>query len=179
MHDQPRHDPLESSTFFANGAASRPLVEGAVARGHLREDAAMHTGQTGGAAVARNPLPVDAALLDRGQERYDVFCAPCHDRAGNGNGIVVQRGYRQPPSLHIDRLRDVPDGHLYHVIANGFGAMPDYRSEVGARDRWAVVAYIRALQLSQRAPLAAVPEAERSTIRDLSRPAAKAATPHD
>jgi mono/diheme cytochrome c family protein len=182
MHDQPKYEPLEASSFFDNGAASRPLVEGTVARGHLREDAAYHTGQAGGAAVARNPLPIDAALLDRGQERYDIFCAPCHDRAGSGNGLVIQRGYRQPPSLHIDRLRDVPDGQLYHVITNGFGAMPDYRAQIAVRDRWAIVAYIRALQLSQRAALADVPPEEHSKIRDSSQPAPKApnaTTAHD
>jgi mono/diheme cytochrome c family protein len=167
MHDQPKYEPLEASNFFDNGAASRPLVEGTVARGQLREDAAFYSGQAGGVAVAKNPLPIDAGLLDRGQERYDIFCSPCHDRAGNGNGIVIQRGYRQPPALHIDRLRDAPDGQLYHVITNGFGAMPDYRAQIPVRDRWAIVAYVRALQLSQRAPLSDVPEAERSKIREL------------
>ena len=183
MHDQPKYEPLEASEFFENGAASRPLVEGTVARGQLREDAAFYTGQAFGVAVAQNPLPIDAALLDRGQERYEIFCTPCHDRAGTGNGLVAQRGYRPPPSLHIDRLRGVADGQLFHVITNGFGAMPDYRAQIPARDRWAIVAYVRALQLSQRATLNEVPEAERSKIRELgaapSAPGVKAGTTHD
>lgn len=168
MHDQPKYEPLEATDFFDNGAASRPLVEGTVPRGHLREDVAFYAGQVGGVAVAQNPLPIDARLVDRGQERYNIFCSPCHDLTGTGNGLVVQRGYRQPPSLHLDRLRQAPDGHWFQVITNGFGAMPDYRAQIPPRDRWAIVAYIRALQLSQRAQLADVPEAERSRISDLS-----------
>jgi mono/diheme cytochrome c family protein len=151
MHDQPRYEPLEASAFFRDGQASRPIVEGTVARGQLREDEHLYTGKVGGQPAETFPFAVTRPMIDRGQQRYDIYCAPCHDRVGNGVGMIVRRGYRQPPSLHIDRLRQAPPGHLYDVIANGFGAMPDYRGQIQPEDRWAIVAYIRALQLSQHA----------------------------
>ena len=107
--------------------------------------------------VTELPFPVDAAVLDRGEERFNIYCTPCHDRTGSGRGMVVQRGYRQPPSFHIDRLRNVEIGHFFDVMTNGFGAMPDYRAQVSPRDRWNIAAYIRALQLSQHAAAADVP----------------------
>jgi mono/diheme cytochrome c family protein len=157
MHNQPKYRPLRGTTFFADGASARPLVEGTIARGTLHEDEAFFTGKVGNATVKELPFPVDAAVLDRGQERYNIYCTPCHDVTGNGKGLVVQRGYRQPPSFHEDRLRNADAGHFFDTMTNGFGAMPDYRMQLSARDRWSVVAYIRALQLSQHAATADVP----------------------
>ncbi len=164
MHDQPRAKPLARSEFFADGRASRPLVPGTVARGQLREDARVQRGKEGAEFVTALPLPVDLALLRRGRERYDIFCSPCHGRTGAGDGMVVQRGHRKPPSLHIERLRGERAGYIYDVIANGFGIMPDYASQLEVRDRWAVVAYVRALQLSQHAALDDVPLARRGEL---------------
>ena len=156
MHNQPKYKPLRASTFFQDGSSARPLVEGTVARGTLQEDAAFFTGKIGAQLVKELPFPATREVLDRGQQRYDIFCAPCHDRTGGGNGMIVQRGYRQPPSMHIDRLRNVENGHFFDVMTNGFGAMPDYKAQISARDRWNIVAYIRALQLSQHAAAADV-----------------------
>lgn len=157
---QPRVDPLEASDFFRDGASAREPVPGTVARGRLRTDAHFYEGRAGKDLAATFPFPVDRAALERGRERYGIFCVPCHGPAGYGNGRVVQRGFRPPPSFHAERLRSAPVGHLYDVIANGFGAMPSYRAQIPARDRWAVVAYLRALQRSQNARRADLPEAE-------------------
>jgi mono/diheme cytochrome c family protein len=165
MHDQPKYIPLRESTFFSDVRSARPLVEGTVARGHLRDDGLLYTGKVNGADAAVFPFPVDKTVMARGRERFDIFCAPCHGRAGYGDGMVVLRGYRRPPSLHQDRLRDVPAGHFFDVITNGFGAMPDYATQVKAEDRWAIAAYVRALQLSEHATLADVPPSERDKIQ--------------
>ena len=157
MHNQPKYRGLRPSAFFANGSSARPLVEGTVARGTLQEDEAFFTGKVNKVDVKELPFSIDAQVLDRGQERFNIYCTPCHGRTGAGNGMVVQRGYRQPPSFHIDRLRQADAGHFFDVMSNGFGAMPDYRAQIAARDRWAIVAYIRALQLSQHAAAADVP----------------------
>ena len=157
MHNQPKYRPLRATTFFADGSSARPLVEGTVARGTLQDDSAFFTGKAGTATVKELPFPVDEQLLSRGQDRYDVFCTPCHDSLGTGRGMVVQRGYRQPPSFHDERLRTADAGYFFDVMTNGFGAMPDYRTQLPARDRWAVVAYIRALQLSQHAAASDIP----------------------
>jgi mono/diheme cytochrome c family protein len=157
MHNQPKYKPLRASSFFPDGSSARPLVEGTVARGTLGEDEAFFTGKVGMQLVKELPFPATKEVLDRGQQRYDIYCAPCHDRTGSGNGMVVQRGYRQPPSMHIDRLRNVENGHFFDVMTNGFGAMPDYKVQITPRDRWNIVAYIRALQLSQHATAADVP----------------------
>jgi len=157
MHNQPKYRPLRATAFFADGASARPLVEGTVARGTLNQDEAFFTGKVGNATVKELPFAVDAAVLDRGQERFNIYCAPCHDATGSGKGMVVQRGYRQPPSFHEDRLRNADAGYFFDTMTNGFGAMPDYRMQLSARDRWSVVAYIRALQLSQHAAAADVP----------------------
>jgi mono/diheme cytochrome c family protein len=149
MHDQPKYKPLRPSAFFADGSSARPTVEGTVARGTLQEDEAFFTGKTGTQLVREMPFAVDDAVVNRGQERYNIFCAPCHDATGSGNGMIVQRGYRKPPSFHEPRLRAVEAGHFFDVMTNGFGAMPDYRAQIAPRDRWAIVAYIRALQLQQ------------------------------
>ena len=164
MHDNPRSEPLEASRVFADGSASRMLVEGTVPRGHLNEDEFLHTGKVGGQPVTEFPFAITRTELDRGQDRFNIYCAPCHSRLGDGRGMVALRGHRQPPSFHIDRLRDAPPGYVYDVITNGFGAMPDYRAQLTPQDRWAVVAYLKALQLSQHATMADVPEAERGRI---------------
>jgi hypothetical protein len=164
MHDQPRYEPLEASTFFADGRASRPLVPGTVARGALQNDEHFYTGKSGGTVAATFPFAVTQEILARGQERYDIFCSPCHDRVGNGQGVIVQRGFRQPSSFHIDRLREAPVGYFFDVITNGFGTMYDYADRIPPQDRWAIVAYLRALQLSQHATLAEVPAEERQQL---------------
>jgi len=165
MHDQPKYKPLAASTFFHDGQSARPLVADTVARGHLDEDVELYTGKTaGGKLVDVLPMPVDADVLRRGRGRFEIYCSPCHDRTGSGHGMVVRRGFKAPPSYHIDRLRQAPVGYFYDVMTNGFGAMPDYRAQVSVADRWAIVAYIRALQYSQHATLADVPESERATL---------------
>lgn len=165
MHDQPKYTPLRESTFFADGRSGRAPVEGTVARGHLRDDTLLHTGKVGNAQATMFPFPIDEAVMARGRERYDIFCSPCHARTGLGDGLVVLRGYRRPPSFHDARLRTAPVGHLFDVITNGFGAMPDYAAQIRAEDRWAIAAYIRALQLSGNATLADVPAAARGALQ--------------
>ena len=157
MHNQPKYRGLRASAFFADGSSARPLVEGTVARGTLQEDEAFFTGKIDKVTVKEFPFPIDATVVDRGQERFNIYCSPCHDRTGGGNGMVVQRGYKQPPSFHLDRLRQADVGYFFDVITNGFGAMPDYRAQIAPRDRWAIVAYVRALQYSQHAPATDVP----------------------
>ena len=164
MHNQPKYIPLRDSEFFKDGSSARPLVEDTVARGTLQEDAAFYTGKENGAVVATLPLPLTQEVLDRGEQRFNIYCAPCHDRTGGGNGMIVRRGYRQPPSYHVDRLRQVPIGHFFDVMTNGFGAMPDYRAQISPRDRWAIAAYIRALQLSQHATESDVPAEDRPKL---------------
>jgi mono/diheme cytochrome c family protein len=164
MHDAPRYEPLEASTFFANGQASRLLVANTVARGTLREDTHLNEGKVNGELATTFPMPVTAEVMARGQERFNVFCTPCHGPTGSGNGMVVQRGFRAPPSYHEDRLRNAPVGYFFDVMTNGFGAMQDYASQVPVADRWAIAAYIRALQLSQRATVADVPANRRAQL---------------
>ena len=149
MYNQEKYEPLEASAFFADGLSFRPQVEGTVARGHLRLDEHFYQGTVQGQLAETLPVPVDRPLLARGRARYDIFCAPCHDRTGAGNGLIVQRGLKQPPSFHQERLREVPVGHFYDVITNGFGVMYSYASRIPVADRWAIVAYLKALQLSQ------------------------------
>lgn len=164
MSNQPRYDPLEASDFFADGMAARPRIAGTVARGELTTDPFLETGKIGTADGDGFPLPVDAALLDRGQQRFDIYCTPCHGRLGDGNGMIPSRGYRHPPTFHSDTLRNAKTGHYFDVITNGFGAMPPYAVQVPARDRWAIIAYIRALQLSQNATPAEVPPDKRAAL---------------
>jgi mono/diheme cytochrome c family protein len=165
MHDQPKYTAYRASDFFADGRSARPLVEGTVAQGHLNEDELLYTGRVGGQPAAQFPFAIDAAVMRRGRERYDIFCSPCHGLTGEGDGMVVQRGYRRPPSFHIDRLRQAPPGHLYDVMTNGFGAMPDYAAQIPVRDRWAIAAYMRALQLSQNATAAEIPPDARGRLK--------------
>lgn len=157
MHDAPRYDPLEASAVFPNGASARPLIEGTIARGHLNDDELLATGKVGGQVADLFPFAMTRADLDRGQERFNIYCAPCHGQTGKGNGMVVQRGYRQPPSYHTDRLRTSPAGYYFDVMTSGFGVMPDYRAQITVEDRWRIVGYIRALQASYHGALADVP----------------------
>ncbi|MCG6920694.1 MAG: cytochrome c [Acidobacteria bacterium] len=157
MHDQPKYKPYRQSEFFTDGRAMRPLVAGTVAQGTLRDDTALFTGKSGGDFVTEIPLAVTADLLERGRSEFQVFCSPCHGRTGKGDGMIVQRGFKRPTSYHVDRLRQTPVGYFFDVITNGYGAMSDYAAQVPVEDRWAIVAYLRTLQLSQYAPAADVP----------------------
>jgi mono/diheme cytochrome c family protein len=152
MHVQPKVKPLRESDFFADGRASRPLIQNTVARGELRADTYYYTGMVNGKEGDVMPFPVTEDVLKRGQERFNIYCTPCHSRTGDGNGMIVQRGYRRPPSYLDPKILNAPLGHFFDVMTNGFGAMPDYAVQVEPRDRWAIAAYIRALQLSQHAP---------------------------
>jgi len=173
MHDQPKYIPLRPSSFFADGRSARAFPEGTVARGHLNDDTALYSGKgADGKPLDTFPFPVTKAVIERGQDRFNVYCTPCHDHTGYGNGMIVRRGYRHPPSYHTDRLRRVPNGYIYDVITSGFGAMPDYAAQIEPRDRWAIVAYVRALQLSQQATVNDVPESERGRIEAAAAPAA-------
>ncbi|MEO8603050.1 MAG: cytochrome c [bacterium] len=164
MHNQPKYKNLRENVFYADLRSARPLVDGVVARGHLDEDVAFFKGVGPTGPLALNPLGASADVLARGQERFNIYCSPCHDRTGSGAGMIVQRGYKQPPSFHEDRLRAMPDGYFFQVMTNGFATMPPYRAQVPPRDRWAIVAYIRALQLSQHATLADVPADEQAKL---------------
>jgi mono/diheme cytochrome c family protein len=158
MHVQPRQNPLSRSDFFADQRAARPPVEGTVARGQLYEDTYFYTGKLANNPGDYMPFAATKEVLERGRERYNIFCAPCHSRLGDGNGFVPARGFaRKPPSFHIQRLQNAPVGYFYDVITEGFGIMPDYASQIPPRDRWNIVAYVRALQLSQSATMADVP----------------------
>jgi hypothetical protein len=162
MHVQPRQNPLSRSDFFADQRSARPPVEGTVARGQLHEDTYFYTGKIGNNPGDAMPFPVTKQVLDRGRERYNIFCAPCHSRVGDGNGFVPSRGFaRQPPSFHIVRLQKAPLGYFYDVMTEGFGIMPDYASQIPPQDRWNIVAYVRALQLSQNATMADVPAGQK------------------
>jgi mono/diheme cytochrome c family protein len=158
MFNQPYGKPLKKNEFFKDNMASRPLVPHTVARGDLETDEAFYTGKIGTNLVTTFPVPVTAELLQRGQERFNIYCSPCHGRTGEGNGMIVPRGFPAPPSYHIDRLRQAPVGHFFDVITHGYGIMYSYAQRVDPADRWAIAAYIRALQLSHDAKLNDVPQ---------------------
>jgi mono/diheme cytochrome c family protein len=183
MHQAPRYDPLEQSDFFPDQRASRPLVEGTVARGQLRADTLFYTGKQGTQFASELPMPVTRELLERGRQRYDIYCSPCHARSGEGTGMIVQRGFKRPPSYHDDRLRAQPIGYFYDVITNGFGAMQDYAAQVRPADRWAIAAYIRVLQYSRRVPVDVLTDADRRRIEEAGRapagPAGEGAPTHE
>lgn len=164
MHDQPKLEAYEASALFADGRAMRPRVPGTVARGEREFDAHLLEGRVGGELATTFPMEVTRATLLRGRERYDVFCSACHDRAGTGQGIVVKRGLKQPPSFHVERLRTAPPGYLFDVITRGFGSMNDLAERIPPADRWAIVAYVRALQRSRSGTLEDVSEAERARL---------------
>lgn len=165
MHDQPKLQPLERSDFFSDGRASRPPVDGAVARGDLRDDTHLYTGFVDGELAETFPFAVTREVVDRGHQRFDIFCSPCHGRIGDGQGTVVQRGFQRPPSYHIERLRQAPAGHFYNVIANGKGRMYSFNDRIQPNDRWAIVAYIRALQVSQNVSVDDLPDAIVADLR--------------
>lgn len=160
MHDQPKYKPLRESDFYADKRSARPIVTGTVARGQLNDDSYYYTGKVGNAYATEFPFPVTEQVLKRGQERFNIYCSPCHSEIGDGNGMIVARGFKKPPSYHTERLRTAPVGHFFDVITNGFGAMGDYSQQISVQDRWAIVAYIRALQFSQNATRADVPSGQ-------------------
>ena len=164
MHNQPRYKPLAGTDFFGDGRSARPVVEGTVARGQLRIDSARYTGKVDGKEVDVFPFPITKQDLTRGQQRFNIYCSPCHSRIGDGNGMVVQRGFRQAASYHTERLIKAPIGHFFDVITNGYGAMPRYASRVEPDDRWRIAAYIRVLQLSQNSKIADVPPDRRAEL---------------
>ena len=157
MQDQPKYKPLQKSDFFADGRSARPIPAGTIAWDELNNNDPEHTGESNGIFLDTIPLPVNEALLRRGQDRFDIYCSPCHGRIGDGDGMVAQRGFRIPANLHTDRLRHVPPGYIFEVITNGYGAMPEHRDQIPVRDRWAIVSYVRALQLSRNARVSDVP----------------------
>ncbi len=164
MHNQPKYIPLRGSEFFEDQRSARPFVEGTVARGHLNDDARLYTGKVNGQDTTEFPFPIDQKVMARGRERYDIYCSPCHGRTGQGDGMVVRRGYRRPPSYYDDKMRNATVGHFFDVMTNGFGAMPDYAAQIRPEDRWAIAAYIRALQLSGHATVDDVPSGARGEL---------------
>ncbi len=173
MHDAPRFEPLEKSDFYEDHRSERPLIEDTVPRGWLMADDAYATGKVNNQFVAELPaaVPLSLDLLKRGEQRFNIYCSPCHGRTGEGNGIVVQRGYKQPPSYFDRRLRAQPIGYFYDVISHGFGQMPDYAAQIQPQDRWAIAAYVRALQVSRHANVADVPAADRPQLDAPAAPA--------
>ena len=169
MARQPKARPLAPSDFFEDGRSERTPVENTVARGSLADEALVVPKDSN-----EFPLPVTLELLERGRERHDIFCSPCHGLQGDGNGMIAVRGFRHPPTYHQDRLRQAPVGYFFDVVAKGFGAMPDYSAQVSPRDRWAIIAYIRALQFSRNAPATELPSGLR---QKLSSGAARARVP--
>ena len=168
---QPKNRPLSPSDFFSDGRSARPLVENTVARGSVLEDEMTISKESNAF-----PLPLNQELLERGENRYKIFCSPCHGLQGDGNGMVAMRGMKHPPSYHQDRLRQVPNGYIYDVITNGFGAMFGYSAQIAPRDRWAIVAYVRALQLSRNVKISDLPPDVREKV--LHPPAEKKSDTH-
>jgi mono/diheme cytochrome c family protein len=168
MQDQPKYKYLRASEFFADGRSARPLVENTVARGQMQEDSVFYTGMAPGPRgpepTTDFPIEVNRAVIDRGQERFNIYCSPCHGQLGNGLGMIVQRGFKQPPSYHIDRLRQIGVGHFFDVMTNGYGAMWKYSAQIEPRDRWAIAAYIRVLQASQNTNINDLPAEDRSKL---------------
>lgn len=157
MHNQPKYIPLRENSFFPDQRSARLPVEGTIARGQLEDDSLLYTGKVDGKEANELPFAMTPADMQRGRERYNIYCAPCHSQLGEGNGMIVQRGFKKPPSYFEPRLVQAPIGHFYNVMTNGFGAMAEYASQVPVADRWRIAAYIRALQLSQTAKSADVP----------------------
>lgn len=151
MHNQPKFIPLRENTFYADGRSARPPVEGTIARGQLQDDPLLYTGKLNGKEADEFPFAITEKDMARGRERFNIYCAPCHSELGDGNGIIVQRGFKKPPSYFDPRLIKAPVGHFYNVMTNGWGAMGDYSAQVPVADRWRIAAYIRALQLTQTA----------------------------
>ena len=165
MYDQEKYEPLEASSFFADGQTFRPQVGGTVARGELNLDEHFYQGKVNGQLTTTLPVAADRALLERGRERYDISCSPCHDKTGSGNGMIVKRGLKQPPSFHQQRLRDIQVGHFFDVMTNGYGVMYSYASRVPVQDRWAIAAYIKLLQRSQNLELDQLPAEDQRQLQ--------------
>jgi cytochrome c len=170
MGHQAYHRPLDASSVFANGMSARPLPQHTIARGRWHEDEQFFTGRVAGKPVNTFPFPITQSVMERGRERFEIFCAVCHGRTGEGNGMIVRRGFPTPPSYGIDRLREAPVGHFVEVMTFGYGLMYPYASRVEPADRWAIAAYIRALQLSQHAGLDDAPQAERAKLEQEAAP---------
>src|SRR5579859_3723911 len=168
MHNQPKYVPYRSSEFFKDGLSERQQVVGTVARGELHENTYLYSGKVGVKEGDQFPFPITQAVMERGRERYDIYCSPCHSRVGDGNGMIVKRGYRQAGNFHSQRSLDQPVGHYYNVITNGWGAMPEFASQIEPADRWAIAAYIRALQYAQSGSMADVPTDQRGELKDQS-----------
>lgn len=164
MHDQPRYKAFGQSAFFADGRNVRPQVAGTVARGRLMEDDHFWRGKVDGKPAETFPMPVTAEILARGKERYTIYCQPCHSPVGDGNGMIVQRGMKRPPSYHIERLQKAPPGYFFDVMTNGFGVMYDYSDRIRPEDRWAIAAYIRVLQQSQSTSVSELTADERAKL---------------
>ncbi len=164
MANQPKYNPMDPSDFFPNGSSAQTQVPDTVARGQLRDDTLLFTGKVNGQDATVFPYPITSEVMQRGQQRFNIYCSPCHGETGQGNGMIVQRGYSPPPSFHQDRLRCAPVGHFFDVITNGLGAMPSYASQIPAVDRWTIIAYIRALQLSENAPYSDVPADQQAQL---------------
>lgn len=165
MHDQPKYKPLAPSTFFADGRSARPIPPHSIALNELNDTDTIHTGEADSDFADSVAVPINMALLKRGQNRYDIYCSPCHGRIGDGKGMVAERGFHFPKDFNSDRLREVPPGYLFQVISNGYGGMGDYADQIpDPQDRWAIVAYIRALQLSRHATVAEVPPAGKKQL---------------
>lgn len=175
MFDQWKVKPLAKSNFYPDGLSARPPVPGTVAHGHLDEEMVTMTGVTAeGGYAATLPMPLTAELLERGHQRFDIFCSPCHGRTGDGRGMIVQRGFKQPTSYHVDRLRAQPVGYFFHIMTDGFGQMASYASQVPVEDRWAIAAYVRALQVAHAVPAGRLAEADRKALADAEKPRAVA-----
>ena len=174
MYDQAKKEPLEASEFFKDGRVARPLVPGTIARGQLETDTPMFTGKQDGQFVADLPMPVNAELVQRGQTRFKIYCTPCHGATGDGGGMIANRGFKRPPSYHSERLRGMPVGHFFDVITNGFGAMAPFKNRISPEDRWAIAAYVRALQYSQFAPASSLSDTELNALNTPERGAADA-----
>lgn len=164
MHDAPKYEPLEKSAFFKDHRASRQLVEGTIARGKLKEDTLLFTGRDANGLSETFPFPVTEGVLARGQERFNIYCSPCHSRVGDGNGMIAQRGYKHPPTFHDDRMRGMAAGYYVNVITNGFATMPSYALQVAPADRWAIAAYIKALQLSKHVSASDLTSADQAKV---------------
>lgn len=164
MHDQPRYRTYAGTSFFPDGRSARPTIDGTVARGKLKTDVRLHKGREGDAFTAQIPLPVTKAFIERGRARYNIYCTPCHGQLGDGEGMVVKRGFKHPPTYHQDRLRNQPVGYIYDVITNGYGSMISYASRIPVEDRWAIVSYVRTLQYSQNASPADLTDADKAKL---------------
>jgi mono/diheme cytochrome c family protein len=165
MQVQPRYNPYDASNFYGDSRSARPPVPGTIARGQLHLDELLYTGKVDGKDAEVFPFAITRADLNRGRERYNIYCSPCHDVTGSGRGMIVLRGFPPPPSFHIDRLRQAPPGHYFDVMTNGLGVMYSYAARVNPEDRWRIAAYIRALQLSEQATMADVPAGQRANLQ--------------